>query len=405
MYKTLLVTPMSAALDKLLSPAKLNGLELPNRIIKAATYEGMAPQGKPTAQLIEFHRRIAAGGAALTTLAYCAPEPDGRLAPKFMYMHEGIRSELQQLADAVHGAGGKLSGQIAHCGGLSRNTELLRKRPVSASSYFNDMGALSGLFFTGEMNAREMDEVVANYGKAAAFMKSIGFDAIEIHFGHGYLLSQFINPLTNKRRDEYGGSVANRMRFPLRVLDAVRNAVGATFPVVGKITMTDGMAGGITVDDSIEVCRLLEKNGIDAIILSGGSSSHNPMLLFHGDSILDGLVENEKNVALKLGMKIVGPWLFKKYPYRELYFLEEARRIRAAVQCPLMYIGGCSTVESFETVMNEGFEFVQLGRTLIKDPDLVNHLREQQMGYRNGCNHCNRCAGMIDSPNGVRCVL
>jgi hypothetical protein len=102
--------------------------------------------------------------------------------------------------------------------------------------------------------------------------------------------------------------------------------------------------------------------------------------------------------ALKLGMKLVGPWLFKKYPYRELYFLEEARRIRAAVQCPLMYIGGCSTVESFETVMNEGFDFVQLGRTLIKDPDLVNHLREQQMGYRNGCNHCNRCAGMIDSP-------
>ena len=395
---------MSDPLDKLLSPARLNGLPLRNRILKAATFEGMAPEGTPTPRLFEFHRSIAAGGTALTTLAYCAPEPDGRLKDNYLYMHEGVRAGLSELSEAVHAAGGRLSGQIAHCGGFSRNRSLQRKRPVSASSYFNQLGALSGVLFSGEMGPREMDEVASAFGDAAAFMKSVGFDAIEIHFGHGYLLSQFINPKTNRRTDEYGGSVANRMRFPLRVLDSVRDRVGSDFPILGKITMLDGIPGGIELKDSIEVCRLLEDRGIDAIILSGGSSSHNPMLMFHGQSIITGLIEQEDNALIRLGMKLVGPKLFRTYPYHELYFLEEARQIRQAVNCPLVYIGGCTTVESFRTVMREGFGFVQLGRPLIRDPALANHLQQQREHYVNGCSHCNRCAGRIDHPQGVLCT-
>lgn len=395
---------MTAALDKLLAPANLNGLRLRNRIIKAATFEGMLAGGKPTPRLIEFHRRIAAGGTGLTTLAYCAPEPDGRLKAAYMHMHEGIRTELRELADTVHTAGGKLSGQIAHCGGFSQNRSLERRRPVSASSYFNQLGALSGVVFTGAMDLGEMDAVTSSYGKAAAFMQSVGFDALELHLGHGYLLSQFINPKTNRRTDEYGGSVENRMRFPLRVLEETRKAVGTGFPILAKITMFDDVEGGIVLEDSIEVCRLLENAGIDAIILSAGSSSHNPMLMFHGESIIKGLTEQERNPLLRLGMKLVGPRLFRRYPYHELYFLEEARRIRQSVNCPLVYIGGCTTVDSFERVMNEGFDFVQLGRPLIRDPELANRLALLRRNYVNGCTHCNRCAGMIEHPDGIACV-
>jgi 2,4-dienoyl-CoA reductase-like NADH-dependent reductase (Old Yellow Enzyme family) len=395
---------MSDSLDKCFSPGTIAGLELRNRVIKAATFEGMCPGGVPNERLFKHHREVAEGGTAMTTLAYCAVEADGRVKKEMMYMHEGIRPELERLAREVHDGGAKLSGQMGHCGNFSQNADFQGKRPLGPSRMLNMGGIPVGMPFAGAMKIADIDRLVGLFGEAATFMKSVGFDAVEIHFGHGYGLSQFISPKTNKRSDEYGGSLINRMRLPLRVLESVRAAVGDDFPILGKMGLTDGVRDGLKEDEAIEVAALLDEGGIDALIPSGGTSSMNPMLLFRGDSLKDGLIEFEKNPMMRLGLRLIGPSLFRDYPYHELYFMEGAKRVRDRVKrAKVVYIGGVSTLESIETAMEE-FEFVQMGRSLWKDPHFVNNAKANPY-YVNDCNHCNRCAALIGHSDGVRCVM
>lgn len=394
------------SLNKFLSPAKLNGLTLSNRLIKAATFESMLDDNfNITQKCIDFHESFAKGGVGMTTLAYCAPEADGRMQSHYMYIREEVIPQLKKLADTVHQYGTKLSGQIAHCGAFSRNVALQRKRPVTSSGGLNMMGIPYGMFFSQTMDEKLMQEVADGFAKTASIMKSSGFDAVEIHFGHGYLLSQFISPLTNKRKDEYGGSIENRMRFPVRVLEAVRKVVGDDFPILGKITMYDDVKGGISLEDGIASAQILDKAGIDGIILSAGTSSQNPMLLFHGKSLLEGLLKFETSPVLKLGMKMMSSSMFRNYPYKELYLMDAAKKVREVVKCNLIYIGGATETESLEKVMDLGFDFIQSGRPLMRDPAMINHLKEYGSNYVNGCDHCNTCATLMGDPNGIRCVL
>lgn len=387
------------------TPSRLGPLELKNRMIKAATFEGMTPGGVPGAALTAFHRRIAEGGIAMTTIGYCTTEADGRISEEMMYLHPGIEAPLRNLTEAIHEAGARVSGQMSHCGNFSKNRKLQRlRRPLGPSRRFNMLGAPAGLPLAGAMSIADIDHLVETYRDTASLMKRVGFDAAEIHFGHGYAISQFISPKTNRRKDDYGGSLENRMRLALRVLSAVREAVGSDFPILGKISMSDGVKGGVTWEEGVEVARGLDRAGIDALVCSGGSSSFNPMLLFRGPSILHGMIELEKNPIARLGMKLIGPKLFQNYPYEELYFLEHASRIRDAVDCAVVYIGGCSTRESLDRVFAAGFDFVQLGRPLIKDPDFPNSAASNS-AHDSGCIHCNRCVALIDAPGGIRCPL
>jgi 2,4-dienoyl-CoA reductase-like NADH-dependent reductase (Old Yellow Enzyme family) len=396
---------MDASPNDLFTPARLGPIELKNRFIKAATFEGMTRDGVPGEKLTAFHRRLAEGDLAMTTLAYCATEADGRLHDEMMYLHRGIEGPLRQLVDTIHGAGAKVSGQVVHCGGFSKNRKLQRlKRPLAPSRGVNLLGTPAGMPIAGAMGPADIDAFVQTFTDAGRLLKDVGFDAAEIHFGHGYGISQFISPKTNRRTDEYGGSLENRMRLPLRVLEAFREGAGDGLAVIGKISMTDGVKGGVTWDEGVKVAAMLDAAGIDGIVTSAGTSSFNPMLMFHGESMAHGMIEQEKNPITRLGLKMLGPKLFKEYPYKEIYLLEHAKRVREAVRCPVVYIGGCATRESAETLMREGFDFIQLGRTLLEDPDFVKHAQEDPK-YVNGCNHCNRCVGLIDHPDGIRCVL
>ncbi|MBW2314970.1 MAG: NADH:flavin oxidoreductase [Deltaproteobacteria bacterium] len=395
---------MTDPVDRCFAPAQLNGLTLRNRLIKAATFEGKTKGGVLSEELIRLHERMGEGGVGMTTLAYCAAEADGRINEDMIYMHEGVRAGLEALVARMHATGAKVSGQLGHCGNFSKNREFQGKRPLGPSRGINSLGLAYGLPFAGALSQTQIRERVAVMGRAAGFMKSVGFDAVEVHFGHGYGISQFISPRTNKRTDEYGGGLTNRMRFGLECLEAIRAEVGDDFPLLAKISMTDGVRGGTSVDDAVEIAAMLEAGGIDAIICSGGTSSMNPMLLFRGDSLAPGLIENEEKWILKIGMKLVGERMFREYPYEEAYFLDEARRIRERVQCGVCYIGGVCTTESIRTVMSEGFDFIQIGRGLIFDPDMPKRAQERA-DYRNGCDHCNRCATLIDTPDGISCVL
>ncbi|MEE2733388.1 MAG: NADH:flavin oxidoreductase [Pseudomonadota bacterium] len=389
-------------LQRCFSLARLNGLELKNRLIKAGTFEGMSPGGVPSQRLSDFHSRIAQGGIAMTTLGYCAVTNDGRLNENMLYMHDGLRPALTELIQQLHALDTKVSGQMGFGGGFSKNRQLERKRPLGPSFGINLLGVAQGMLFCDAMSLNDIKALIKSYQRAAAFMKSVGFDCLEIHFGHGYGLCQFMSPKTNRRTDDYGGSLLNRMRLPLQVLEAVRSTVGESFPIIGKISLTEGVPGGLDYDDAVEIARLLDSAGIDGIITSGGTSTMNPMIMFRGDSFLPPMLKAEPNPLMRMMLRLSGPFIFKSYPYEELYFLEQAKRIREAVQCNLIYVGGASSNDSFARLMQEGFDFIQLGRTLLSDPDLPQQAQSSEH-YASRCLHCNECVATIEHPAGIHC--
>lgn len=398
---------MNQHLTRAFSPTKLGSLTLNNRIIKAATFEGKSPHGIPGQAFIDFHKQMCEGGIAMTTIAYCATEPDGRMHEHMLSMSESARAPLVKVLAELHSTGAKVSGQLAHCGYFSKNKNLERlKRPLGPSRRFNSLGLTIGRPFSGAMSEADIGYFIDSYFDAAVFMQDIGFDAIEIHFGHGYGLSQFISPLTNRRNDQFGGSIENRMRVPLRVLNAVRKAVGNDLPILGKINMFDAVRGGLREPEALVVAELLDKEGIDAIITSAGTSSHNPMPMFRGESIAPGIIQTAPNLVSRLLFQLIAAKMFQPLAYRELYFLDGHKRIRERVKtAKMVYVGGCHTVQSLQTVMRAGVDFVQIGRALIKDPAYVNNVLQQGEKYVNGCTHCNYCVTSFERPGGVRCIL
>ncbi|MCG8313047.1 MAG: NADH:flavin oxidoreductase [Pseudomonadales bacterium] len=393
----------ATALEGCFSEGRLNGLTLKNRFIKAGTFEGMTPGGEPSSLLEQFHCRLADGGIAMTTIGYCAVEPDGRLHENMMYMHDGIHLALAGLVASIQARGAKVSGQMGHGGGFSKNRDLRRRRPLGASFGVNGLGVGRGMFFCDAMSLADIDDLVKAYFDAAVLMKSVGFDALEIHFGHGYGLCQFMSPKTNKRHDQYGGTLQNRMRLPLRVLAAVRDAVGTDFPILGKISLTEGVKGGLQYEDAVAIAKMLDVAGIDGIVTSGGTSTMNPMIMFRGDSFLKPMIRAEKNWLMKAILSLYGPAMFRDYPYEEMYFLDQASRVRDAVNCKVIYIGGASSNASFAHLVSRGFDFIQLGRALLSDPDLPNKAKVNgHFGSR--CNHCNECVATIEHPKGIHCT-
>ena len=259
--------------------ATLGPLTLRNRIIKAATFEGVMPRGAVSQELIDFHVGVARGGAALTTVAYCAVSMGGRVSRDTMVMTEAITGDLQRLTDAVHAEGALISAQLGHAG-LVAQAHSKKFPSLAPSSRFSApaMGLVKAA------TARDLDGVVADFERAARVAIDAGFDALEIHLGHNYLLSSFFSPNLNRRRDHLGGSIENRSTFPRRVIDAVRNVAGDRVAVLAKFNMADGVEGGLWLEESLQFAALLEADGLlDAIELTGGSSLLNGMYYFRGD--------------------------------------------------------------------------------------------------------------------------
>jgi 2,4-dienoyl-CoA reductase-like NADH-dependent reductase (Old Yellow Enzyme family) len=395
---------MSPELQKLLSPAKLGGLELRNRVIKTATFEGLTPQAVPTQALTDFHVAVVKGGVGLTTVGQCNVSADARNLDNEMYLHDGIRGGLRQLTDAVHAHGGQVSAQFTHCGYFKLNKPVESTRVLSPSFKFNKLGAPYGRPFAYAMTHAEIDKTVTDYVRSAVMARETGFDAIEIMMCHGYLLNQFMSANINRRSDEYGGSLENRMRFPLRVVREMRAAVGRDFPLLAKINLDDACKGGLTIDDAVAIARMLDAAGIDGLVTSAGRSPGNTAFMFRGESPIPFMIERLSNPFMKLFLKLFGHLQFSYMPYQELYLLDMARQIRKAVKCSVIYLGGVSSVQGMETCMREGFDFVAMGRALINDPQMVNRIARDP-GYKNGCTHCNQCVALIYDPEGVRCVL
>lgn len=385
------------------APGRLGLHRLRNRIIKAAAYEGMSPGGVASAQLRGHHEAIARGGAAMTTVAYGAVHPDGRTFGEQLCVRDEVVPGLRDLTDAVHGAGAKVSLQLAHCGFFSKLRRADGGAPRGPSRSLNRYGAAAGLPVAPALTVTEIERIPGQFADAAERAVAAGFDAVEVHLGHGYLLSQFLSPATNRRRDRYGGSPQARMQLPLSVVRAVIERVGDSAAVLAKINTEDGFAGGATIDDGVVLGRALDAAGIDGIVTSGGSTSRNPLFLLRGQRPLRAMIAVERNRLQRVALRVLGPAVLKTYPFEEMFFRPAGQRLLEAVSCPVILLGGVVSLDNVDTAIADGFSFVQMGRALIADPDLPLRF-ERGEATRTRCNACNECIATMDD-GGVRCVL
>jgi len=252
------------------------------------------------------------------------------------------------------------------------------------------------------MSEAEIEEKVADFARAAVMALEAGLDALEIHAGHGYLLSQFLSPWTNRRTDGFGGVLENRLRFPLAVLRAVRQAVGPGFPLLVKMNQQDGFPGGLGLDESVEIARQFETTGASALVPSGGFTARTPLYMLRGNVPTLEMARNQGDLLLRLGLILFGRFMVQRYPFSPMFFLEGARRIRAAVRIPVVYIGGVRSLADLEQAAGEGFEFFQLGRATIRDPDFPRKLSSGEL-TASDCDQCNRCIAAMDA-GGLHCV-
>jgi 2,4-dienoyl-CoA reductase-like NADH-dependent reductase (Old Yellow Enzyme family) len=340
----------------LFSPGKIGTLEIPNRLVRSATAENMADNnGRPLPKMIGLYRQLSRGGVGLIITGHMYVHPGGKAHPEMtgIYTDELI-PHLKKLADAVHEEGGLVIVQINH-GGIYVDKESVSD-PIAPSNYLNK---------SSEKSAREMTEdesatLVDAFGQAARRAREAGFDGVQIHAAHGYLISQFLSPAVNKRTDKWGGDIQGRSNFLREVCIAIRGQVGNEFPILIKLGMKDGVEDGLDIEESLEVVKLCEKIGIDGIEISSG---------FKSSSIRKGIRrENE-----------------------EAYFLPFAKRVKPITTLPLLLVGGIRSKKVMEQILSNGdADFISLCRPLINDPDFPNKLR-LGLKEKSDCISSNNC--------------
>lgn len=386
-------------MSALFEPGRIGNLTLRNRLIKSATFEGMgAPDGTPTPALRRFHRRIAQGGVGMNIVAFASVHPTGRsYANQCLIDRDEVIPAWKELVDEVHQVGGLVALQLVHCGRTANpgvtGSEALAPSPV------RDRYSLA---MPREMNEGEIAEMIEAFGAAAGRAKAAGFDAVQIHAAHGYLISQFLSPFTNRRRDDWGGDPGRRRRFLLEVYRRVRREVGPDYPVLVKLNTQDHVRGGLTVEEAIPAARALAEEGVDAIELSAGFSDS----VFHitrGDVPTDALVEGfslVQRIAIKAFLSLMRDQVRFE---REAYNLPAALPIRQAVLgVPMALVGGMRSRAVMEDVLAQGFDFVSLGRPLIRQPNLPRLMERGEVDAAS-CISCNRCLLAMVEQTGVRC--
>lgn len=383
--------------SKINESGKIGDLTLRNRVIKAGCFEGMTQNNKVTPELIDHHKKMAEGGVAMTTVAYCSVSKDGRAFDHEMWMHKELVPDLQKLTSEIHKSGAAASIQLGHCGYFA-SKKVIKKRPLGASKKFN----LFRLSFARNMSLADISEKTEDFVNAALNARKAGFDAVEIHAGHGYLLSQFLSPYTNHRKDMYGGSLQNRLRFPVEVIRGIRKKTGTDFPILVKMNLYDGFKTGIQLHESIEIAKSFEDAGASALIPSSGFTSKTPFLMLRGNLPVAEMVRNQKDWLLKLGLSLFGRFMVQEFTYTPLFHIDEAKKIKFSVKIPVVYIGGIKTLGDVSTILNSGFDFVQIGRALIHDNYFLKNESKPNTD-KEICDHCNRCVAAMDG-GGVYCV-
>ncbi len=374
-------------------------MALKNRIVKSAFIENMAtPDGLPTEETLRYYERLARGGVGLiiTGMAYV-----NRMGKGQPLQHGADKDAMipawRRITDSVHQLGGRITMQIVHCGRQTNPKALSAAQAVAPSSALN----LYYLTRSRSMTGEEIVRTIRDFGDAAARVKEAGFDAVQVHGAHGYLVSSFLSPLTNRRRDEWGGDATRRLRFPTEVYNAVRRAVGPDFPVLYKMNANDFIWNGLTPRESFPAAHHLAELGIDALELSGGifeTFLHS----CRGSMPLD-LIALDRSPAIRQCLAAVFRLQKMFIPFKEAYFLPYAVKLKPTLKIPLILVGGIRTPETAERILETGAaDFISMARPLVREPDLPNKwLAGRRVAAQ--CSSCNRCAGEEDRGNKAKC--
>lgn len=362
-------------MSKLFEGTSINGMALSNRLVRSATWEGMCePDGRPNGKLLKCYAELARGGVGLIMSGCTYVSPEGKGFPGQMGIDTDFyAAEMKGVVAAVHAQGGKICTQLHHAGGQTGSATIGRQ-PVAPSA----VTVKQYPEIPAELSITEIEELVKAFGSAARRARYYGFDGVQIHSAHGYLINQFLSPLTNLRNDHYGGSAENRRRFLIEVYRNVRNAVGENFPVLVKLNGADNLEGGLGAEDALHAAMALAQEGIDAIEVSAGTPASGEL-----SPVRPGSVAGK----------------------REAFNRSLAGMIKKSVSCPVMTVGGIRSIEVAEEILNKGeADYISLSRPFIREPNLV---RRWQSGDRAPatCISCNGCFKPALKEGGMYCVL
>lgn len=362
-------------MSTLFESTTIKDMTLRNRIVRSATWEGMcAPDGRPTRKLADFYAALARGGVGLIITSYTFVLPEGKqLAGQAGIHSDDFASDYRRLTQSVHDAGGVVAVQLVHAGGQAdpeqAGRQTLAPSRVRVSQFLTE---------PAELSTAQIREIISAFGRAAGRARAWGFDGVQLHGAHGYLINQFLSPLTNRRTDGYGGGIENRCRFVMQVYGEVRRAVGEDYPVMIKLNAEDNLEGGLKLADACYAARQLDKAGIDAIEVSAGTPAS----------------EDKGPARTKIDT-----------PEKEAYNLEPARRIKSEVSCPVITVGGFRSYEVAENaVRNAEMDYIAMARPLVREPGLPNRWLDgdRSPAY---CISCNKCFMPALKKGGIYCVV
>lgn len=377
--------------NKIFEQAQIGPLTLRNRTIRSAAFESMCPGHEPSQQLYDYHTSVARGGVGMTTVAYAAVTESGLSFDRQLVMRPEIIPGLRRLTNGIHSEGAAAGIQLGHCGNMSHK-DICGCIPVGACTGFN----LYSPTLVRGLRKEELPVLAKQFGNAVNLAREAGFDSVEIHCGHGYLIDQFLNTYFNHRKDEYGGSLENRMRFMTMCIEEVMKAAKDDMAVIVKMNMRDGLKHpGTTLDESLQIAKRLQELGVHAIVLSGGLVSATPMYVMRGEMPIKTMTHYMDKWWLKYGVRACGKMMVPTVPYEEAFFLEDALKFRKALpDMKFIYVGGLVAGDKINEVLSHGFEAVQMARSLLNEPDFVNRLKDDPH-HRCGCGHSNYCIGRM----------
>lgn len=360
-------------MPKLFTPTRIKNLALPNRFIRSATWEGLATEdGVCTPELVDLMLDLAKGNAGLIITGHAYVSSEGLATVRQLGIdNDGLVEGLSEMTDAVHREGGRIIMQLAH-GGLRADPKFTGMTPMGPSTG-------EGLLESPgrEMTVADIRQAVDDFGQAAHRAQAAGFDGVQIHAAHGYLLSQFLSPAFNRRDDNYGGDIQNRARILLEVFNSIRQAVGHHFPIFVKINSEDFLEKGLTREDAIHVGVMLDRAGVDAVEISGGTILSGKRIPFRREIIF------ERDQA---------------------YFRQATRALKAKIRAPVILVGGIRSYLLAERLVDEGYaDYLSMSRPFIREPWLI--ARWQSGDLRKAtCISCNGCLGAARSEQGIYCV-
>jgi 2,4-dienoyl-CoA reductase-like NADH-dependent reductase (Old Yellow Enzyme family) len=362
-------------MSKLFEETSIKGLTIPNRFIRSATWEGMANEdGSCTQKLTDYMVQLAHGGVGLIITGHTYVSAEGQAGPRQLGVYrDHFTAGLADMTSAVHKAGGKIVMQLAHAG-CQAARELTGREALGPSVMTDKEGPINR-----EMTLEDVGKVVEAFGKGAARAEKAGFDGVQIHAAHGYLLGQFLSPFFNKRKDEYGGTPENRVRIILEVFRTIKARVRSDYPVMIKMNSKDFVEGGLSGDEAIKFAAILAESGIDAVEFSGGTSYSGKLT-----PVRPGKLDSRDE---------------------EVYYRNAAEKYKKVVSVPLMLVGGIRSFEVAERLVEDGTtDYISLCRPLIREPDLVNRWKAGDR-RKAACLSDNQCFRPGMAGEGIYCVV